>query len=236
MPSDQTLQTDSGQCTASCSWTEPTATDNCELVSFESSHTPGDHFPRGETVVTYTATDSFGQSAQLSFTVTVIDQEGPTISGMPSMITVDAPVGHCEVVVSWDEPTAADNCDLSGMTATYPPGSSFPVGTTSVQYTATDHLGLSTTESFTVTVLDREAPTFTTMVSDQTLGNELGMCGATATWSLPEATDLCSDYTVSCSPPPGSVFEGGTTSVTVIATDTGGNETTTSFMVTVLES
>ncbi|HHG85290.1 MAG TPA: HYR domain-containing protein, partial [Bacteroidetes bacterium] len=45
-------------------------TENC-AASIISSHNPGDNFPVGTTVVTYTATDSSGNSSVCSFTLTV---------------------------------------------------------------------------------------------------------------------------------------------------------------------
>ncbi len=57
--------------------------------------------------------------------------------------------------VSWTEPTADDNCYGAvtvTQTAGLPNGSIFPVGTTTVTYTATDSTGQTDSCSFTVTV------------------------------------------------------------------------------------
>ena len=47
------------------------------------------------------------------------------------------------------------------LTSTYPSGYTFPVGTTTVIYTATDAVGHTVTKTFTVTVTDTEKPKVT---------------------------------------------------------------------------
>ena len=57
---------------APVSWTPPMFVDNCdEDVAVTSNFSPGDLFPEGPTVVTYTATDDFGNEIVCEFTVTV---------------------------------------------------------------------------------------------------------------------------------------------------------------------
>ncbi len=64
--------TDPGSSTASVSWTAPIASDNSGPVTLTSSHDPDDSFPIGDTEVTYTAVDTYGNEATKSFTVTVV--------------------------------------------------------------------------------------------------------------------------------------------------------------------
>ena len=70
-PDDITVDADAGGCDAQVFWTEPTATDNCALDTFEPDFSPGDIFPEGDTLVTYTATDECGNFTECVFTVTV---------------------------------------------------------------------------------------------------------------------------------------------------------------------
>jgi gliding motility-associated-like protein len=58
-----------GSCCAVINWVEPTVTDNCELLSFTSSHQPGQTFNPGTTTVVYAAIDKYGNSATCSFDV-----------------------------------------------------------------------------------------------------------------------------------------------------------------------
>ena len=52
-------------------WEEPLVTDNSEVYTTWSSHPPGRLFQRGSTVVVYTAEDSSGNRATMSFQVLV---------------------------------------------------------------------------------------------------------------------------------------------------------------------
>ena len=61
----------SGDAPVAVSWTAPTATD-ANGVTLTSTHNPGDTFPIGDTPVTYTARDEAGNTAQSSFTVSII--------------------------------------------------------------------------------------------------------------------------------------------------------------------
>ena len=61
----------SGDAPVSVSWTTPTATDT-HGVTLTSTHNPGDTFPIGNTPVIYTARDEAGNTAQVSFTVSII--------------------------------------------------------------------------------------------------------------------------------------------------------------------
>jgi len=71
-PDDITVNADAGGCTAVVTWTAPSAADNCGIQSFTSDWDPGNTFPGGPTVVTYTATDIHENISTCSFTVTVL--------------------------------------------------------------------------------------------------------------------------------------------------------------------
>ncbi len=71
-PSDITVTTDAN-CTAVVTWNEPSASDDCQVISFVSNYASGDVFPAGNTTVTYTATDNCGNTSTCSFIVTVIE-------------------------------------------------------------------------------------------------------------------------------------------------------------------
>ena len=65
------------------------------------------------------------------------------------------------------------------------PGDTFPVGTTTVTYTAADVHGNTTTASFDITVTDDESPAITGMPSNITQSNDAGICGAAVSWTAP---------------------------------------------------
>ncbi|WP_415830625.1 HYR domain-containing protein, partial [Gillisia limnaea] len=122
----------------------------------------GEVFPVGTTTVTFTATDAAGNTASCSFDVTVNDNEDPTF-GSVSDITVNTDAGICGAVVNYEVPTATDNCEGTEVSLTegLASGSEFPVGTTTVTYTATDAAGNTSTVSFDVIVVDNEDPAIT---------------------------------------------------------------------------
>ena len=148
-------------------------------------------FPLGETTVTYTATDIHGNVQSGSFTVTISDDENPTISGLPQDITQSNDTGSCDAVVTWAAPTADDNCTTVTLTSSHDSGDTFAVGETTVTYTAKDAANNVTTASFTVTVTDTEAPAITGMPLNITQSNDAGACNAVVTWTAPTAADNC---------------------------------------------
>ena len=107
-PTDITQNNDPGVCGAVVTFT-PTATDNCPGVTVSSVPASGSVFPVGITTVTVTATDASGNTDTCTFDVTVNDTEDPTIT-CPADITVNNDPGVCGAVVTFADPTVADNC------------------------------------------------------------------------------------------------------------------------------
>ena len=71
IPDDINQRTDPGLPTAAVFWKTPSARDNSGSVVLTSNHNSGDRFPIGDTTVTYTATDQYGNVKTESFTVAV---------------------------------------------------------------------------------------------------------------------------------------------------------------------
>ena len=70
-PNSQTVQAPCNVPSQTVTWIAPTATDNLGgIPTVMQTHRPGDSFPVGTTPVTYTFTDTSGNSAQCAFTVT----------------------------------------------------------------------------------------------------------------------------------------------------------------------
>ncbi|MCF8276209.1 MAG: HYR domain-containing protein [Flavobacteriales bacterium] len=171
--------------------------------------------------------------------VTATDNTLPVLSGMPSNMNLQTTAGTCGRVVTWTTPTATDNCGTTTVTRTAGPasGSIFPLGVTTVTYQATDSYGNnSASQSFTVTITDGQAPTFTSCPTSFTAPSA---CGTNVTYANPTATDVCAG---NISPvligglPSGSDFPSGATTVTWRATDPAGNFTDCSFVVTVSDN
>ncbi|MDC8003310.1 HYR domain-containing protein [Aureisphaera galaxeae] len=155
-------------------------------------------YPLGTTTVTWTVTDSGGNMASCTMDVTVEDNEAPVIT-CPADITVNNTVGLCEAVVTFADATATDSCG-GGVTITQTggpvSGSSFPVGDTTITYEAMDGLGNTATCSFTVTVIDAEAPTIS-CPTNITVDNDTGLCGANVTIPIPTVADNCGGFMTS---------------------------------------
>lgn len=112
--------------------------------------TPAGPYPLGDTAVTLSVVDDDGATNSCAATITVEDNTAPSIT-CPSNIAVTSS-NACEVV-NYTVPTATDNCDADPTEACVPPsGHCFPVGSTTVNCTATDSASNVGTCSFTVTV------------------------------------------------------------------------------------
>ena len=82
----------------------------------------------------------------------ITDAEAPVISGTPSTQNVNTDAGLSTATVSWAAPTASDNTGSVSLTSDYSPGSTFPIGTTTVTYTAMDTYSNTATSSFDIVV------------------------------------------------------------------------------------
>src|SRR5204862_67510 len=160
----------------------------------------GSSFAVGPTTVTSTATNSSGNTATCTFTVTVLDNQPPQIT-CPANLTVNAAPGACSSSVTFTV-GATDNCPGVTMSSSPASGSSFPVGTTTVTSTATDAHGNSATCSFTVTVTDAQPPVITCS-SNRVVSAAQGTCASNVTFVV-TATDNCPGVTMSSSPASGS--------------------------------
>ncbi len=116
-----------------------------------STPSSGSVFPLGTTPIMATVTDSAGDVASGTFTVTVHDTTPPAIT-VPSNITATATTGSGDYVTF--ATTALDLVSGSVPTANVPAsGSFFQLGTTTINVTATDGAGNHASSTFTVTML-----------------------------------------------------------------------------------
>ncbi len=233
-PSDTTVGNTLSNCSAIVFWNTPSATDNCNLSSLTPSTASGSTFPIGTTAVTYTALDQSSNSTVCTFNVTVVDNELPDLN-CPSNVTVNADTGQCAAAVSWAAPTPTDNCGLDTTFSSRAIGDTFVVGTSTVFYVATDIYNNSDTCSFTVEVIDAEAPEVT-CPANITIPNDSGFCAALVSWNPISATDNCGIDTAMTSVPNNSVFNVGTTQVLYTATDIAGNIDSCTFDVEVVDA
>ena len=230
-PADIIVGNDPGECTAAVSFMA-SFSDDRPGVTASADWPSGSDFPLGTTVVTVTATDAAGNSAQCQFNVTVNDTEDPVLN-IPGDINVNSDPGTCSTDVDFLV-DFTDNCPGGNLDFDIPSGSSFPVGTTLVTATATDAAGNTAQSSFNVNVVDNEAPVIT-CPADITVNNDPGLCEAVVNFA-PTATDNCPGVTVAADFMSGGVFPVGTTLVTATATDASGNTASCTFNVTVIDT
>src|SRR6185436_2502869 len=232
--SNLVLTADPGQCSRSNVFFTVSATDNCSVTNLVSSTASGSTFPLGTTTVTNTATDASGNTVSCTFTVTVTDNQNPVIT-CPANLVLAADPGQCSRSNVTFVVSATDNCSVANLVSSPPSGSTFPVGTTTVTSTATDASGNQSSCSFTVTVLDTQNPVIT-CPGNLVLTADPGRCSRSNVTFVVSATDNCSVANLVSSPPSGSTFPVGTTTVTSTATDASGNQSSCSFTVTVLDT
>lgn len=119
----------------------------------------GAEFPVGQTNVTWTVTDGSGNTSTCNIAIVVTDNEDPVqTSGQGDGTTISANAIGCTATVNWIPPDFTDNCPPVVVVSNFAPGFSFPVGVTTVVYTATDANNNSTVVSFNVEVNDNTPP------------------------------------------------------------------------------
>src|SRR5262245_24816581 len=136
---------------ASVFYAAPTAIDDIDPNPIVTCAPPsGSQFPFGPTAVTCTATDASANSSQASFTLTVRDTTPPVLTCPPNLnIHATSAAG---AIVNYPLATASDNIFLSLLTHNPPPGSHFPMGTTTVHVEAADEADNETRCTFDITV------------------------------------------------------------------------------------
>jgi hypothetical protein len=159
-PSDMVnVHTDPGICAATLNPGTATAADNCSsptIVGVRSDAQPLNAlYPKGVTIITWTATDGAGNHSSCNQTITVIDAEPPTITlNGANPMTVE-----CHTSFTDPQATAHDNCS-SDFSATASGSVDVNVpGSYTLTYSAIDAAGNSSTATRTVNVIDTTAPT-----------------------------------------------------------------------------
>lgn len=167
-PADGNISVDAGQCTAN-SVGNPLTSDNCGVATVVAN--PSGPYALGSHTIEWTVTDVHGNVNSCTQNVTVIDTENPIINGCPSDIVVSNDLGTCGAVVNYVAPGATDNCTLASIIGDHNSGEVFPIGTTTVTYTATDAANNVSTCSFTITVNGTNPTAVTTISSNADFNN-----------------------------------------------------------------
>jgi hypothetical protein len=243
-------------CPATPVFATPTVTDACGTPTLTFTDVTMGACPAMSMVVrTWRATDACGNTATATSKITINPSTvNPPNTGVltfncTSNITVTAAASATTAIVNWTAPTASTTCTTGSttvlLTSSLPSGSAFPIGISTVTYTASDACGNLKTCTFTVTVNSStvnppnnpNAISFNGCTANQTVNAAAGATSAVITFSNPTATSTCTIGAVSVvrtSPlGSGSAFPIGTSNVIFLATDGCGNTSTCSFSVTV---
>ena len=221
-----------------------TTTDACGTVTVTQSPSIGTVLSNHNTtqLITLTADDGNGFTANTSFTITLKDTTAPIITTNGDFI-VDNDPGQCGAAVTVSA-TATDNC-TSPITPTgvrsdaLALNAQYPIGTTTITWTAVDGSGNTETTTQTVTVNDVEDPSLTSVFGfGNTIvrNNDPGECFYTTanlipSFEAPTATDNCPSLalTVTVSPTTVAVSQGPDhlpATITWTVTDSNGNTAT----------
>jgi hypothetical protein len=158
----RTVNTDAGVCTASGVSIDNGSFDNFGGAAPTLTQSPPNPYPLGVTSVTLRATDSDNLFNTCVAPVTVKDNQPPIISNVPAAITVEQ-TALAGTPVTVPLPTATDNCVTVTVVSDAPPV--FPLGTTTVTFTAKDGSGNVATATTTVTVVDTTPPVINALVA-----------------------------------------------------------------------
>jgi hypothetical protein len=194
--------------------------------------------------------DDRGLTSSCTSQVTVVDEVAPAITaptertfktgtastvGGVTLNDLDAQLGTA---------TATDNCSIASLVRTgTPAGNFFPVGTTTLNYTATDTKGQTSSATQKVIVIDDTPPTITAPVAKTFYTG----AGATSAGVVINNLDVLLGIptvfdndgvasTIRSGVPANNFFPTGTTTLTYTVTDKSGNKATATQIVTVIDN
>jgi len=232
-----------GKCAAVVNPGVATATDDAAGVTVTGTRSDGlalsDAYPKGVTTINWIATDAGGLTASASQTVTVDDKENPSVTPPADISTrIDRTLSTATVVVG--TAVAADNCPDVKVAGARNDGAAlsapYPVGVTTVKWTATDASGNTGSADQLITVLGNKPPVITAPMN-LVFNTDPAVCWALVSVATPVVTDDTEGSTIaprrSDGQPLTAAFPKGVTTITWTATDADGATSSASQTVTV---
>src|SRR5579875_1957650 len=175
----------------------------------------------------FNSTDNAG-NVELSHLIYIAIDSTPPVIAVPPDVTQEA--AGPRTTASLGTATASDAVD-GPVTVTNNATSSYLVGTTIIQYSATDLAGNTATAYQKVTITDTTPPAL--RLPTQVIVQATGPSGASVSYKA-NATDLVDGPVIpTCNPASGSTFAYGNTTVACTATDAHGNKASGTFDVDV---
>ncbi|MEM7186193.1 MAG: HYR domain-containing protein [Bacteroidota bacterium] len=231
-PADVAVDTDPGLCSAMVTFPDAIALDNCTVTVAQTGGLPsGSAFPVGVNVVEFTATDSSGNTAVCTFTITVTDNEPPVAVCQDITIQLDAN-GMATITASDIDGGSTDNCGIASLDASQTDFDCSDVGPNDVTLTVTDDNGNVSTCIAVVTVEDVTDPVAVCM--DITVELDVnGMVTITPGDVDGGSTDACGIASLELDIDTFTCADVGENTVTLTVTDNNGNVSTCTAVVTV---
>ena len=229
----------SGTATLSAGDVILSATDNCGIVSTSVSKTSFTCADKGANTVNVTVVDGKGNATTVAAQVQVVDLIAPALNttSSPMVLTLGAN-GTVAFNASSAVNAVTDNCGAVTVTAptvTYACGQ---IGLQSVNITATDASGNTTTGTVYVLVQDNTAPVIASNAAVSVYLNASGAASVTAA-ALGTATDNCTSsagLVTSLSKSSFNCADRGVEPVVMTVTDAAGNAATRTFNVSVMDT
>ena len=224
-PSDITILTNTSGCQAIVNWSLPIV--NCSGATFTSDYNPGDVFGIGTTTVTYTASNTIGETVTCSFDVTVYNDLVASVTATSNASCFDAADGTAALTITggvapysfdWSHDGTGDFDDAQNP-------DDLTRGTHN--YVVQDATGCTVSGSVNV---ESDPLEITGCPADMTMVANMAGCQALVSWIAP-----ATNCTLTSTHEPGNLFSLGTTEVTYTASNAAGEQLTCTFQVTVIQ-
>jgi hypothetical protein len=238
VPGDVSINTAPGSCSAAAVVGYAGVTDDAPGASVvggvRNDGLPLDAlYPKGVTTITWTSVDVEEKTSTATQLVTVSDAEKPSITVPADLFADNDPLRGSAVLVAGSA-SAQDNCGETSVTPSRSDNlelsAPFPVGLTTITWTAKDGSGNTVSANQIVTVRDVEAPRIT--------ASDIELDATSRSGAIVPSYDLVFGdnvrvVQVKCTPEPGSLFRAGLTSVTCTVWDAAGHSASATFVVKV---
>jgi hypothetical protein len=244
-PADVSTRIDRAASTATVVVGTAVAADNCPDVKVAGARGDGADlsapYPVGLTIVKWTATDASGNTGSADQQINISGNKPPVIAA-PMMLVFNTDPGVCAALVNVATPGVTDDTEgstiLPRRSDGQPLSAAYPKGMTTINWTATDADGATSSASQTVTVNDGERPSIN-KPADMSSGNDHGLASAVVAVGKPSAVDNCHEVSVDGSRSDGAALDApynvGVTTINWMARDVAGNSATTTQAITVLD-